>query len=66
MTETREPEPKDVGAGYPEDGQAGTGIDPKKHPENEVDGDAAPETSAPEDGDPGQATGNPKAAGSDS
>ena len=62
MTE-REEQPTDVGAGYPEDSQPGTGIDPKEHPENEIADDEAPDTDAPEDGDPGQATGNPKAAG---
>jgi hypothetical protein len=64
MTETSEDPPTDSGAGYPEDGGPGTGVDPKKHAENEnADADAAPQTSAPQDGDPGQATGNPRAAG---
>jgi hypothetical protein len=61
----QDPPPTDAGAGYPEDSQPGTGIDPKDHPENEVGDDDAPETRAPEDGDAGQATGNPRAAGSD-
>ncbi|MGI9097300.1 MAG: hypothetical protein ACR2H2_02190 [Solirubrobacteraceae bacterium] len=62
MTE-HEPPPTDAGAGYPEDSQTGTGIDPKEHPENEIPEGDAPDTSTPEDGEPGQATGNPKAAG---
>jgi hypothetical protein len=62
MTE-RELPPTDAGAGYPEDAPPGTGMDPKEHAENAVaDGD---ERGRP-DGDPGQATGNPKAAGADS
>jgi hypothetical protein len=65
MSDEREQPPTDVGEGYPEDSQPGTGVDPKKHPENEAaDADAdAPDTTTSEDGDPGQATGNPKAAG---
>jgi hypothetical protein len=63
MTEREEP-PADSGEGYPEDSQPGTGIDPKEHAEDEVTPDRdAPDTSAAEDRDPGQATGNPKAAG---
>ena len=64
MTEHEE-RPTDVGEGYPEDSQPGTGIDPKEHPENEVAEDEAPPpaTSTADDGEPGQATGNPKAAG---
>lgn len=61
MSEREQP-PTDVGEGYPEDGQPGTGIDPKDHAENEVAKPGGGETS---DGDPGQATGNPKAAGAD-
>jgi hypothetical protein len=62
MTEREEP-PTDAGAGYPEDSQPGTGIDPKQHAENKIaDGDA-PAGRTAEDGDPGQATGNPHAAG---
>jgi hypothetical protein len=63
MNEEREEPPTDAGEGYPEDNQPGTGIDPKEHPENEVTGDDAPDTSSAEDGDPGQATGNRRAAG---
>jgi hypothetical protein len=62
MTPDEKP-PTDAGEGYPEDSQPGTGIDPRKHPENEVTEGDAPETSVAGDGDPGQATGNPKAAG---
>jgi hypothetical protein len=63
MTE-REEQPTDTGAGYPEDSQPGTGVDPKQHPENEIPDGDAPDTTAAEDGEPSQATGNPKAAGS--
>ncbi len=62
MTE-REQQPTDAGAGYPEDGQPGTGMDPKEHAENEVPDPTQPKDG--EDGDPGQATGNPRAAGAD-
>jgi hypothetical protein len=61
MSEPEQP-PTDAGAGYPEDGQPGTGIDPRDHAENEV---ATTGGRPDSDGDPGQATGNPKAAGSD-
>ena len=64
MTEPEQP-PTDVGPGLPEDGQAGTGIDPREHSENEVDPERAPHTSTSRDGDPAKATGNPKAAGGD-
>jgi hypothetical protein len=64
MSEPEQP-PTDVGAGLPEDGQPGTGIDPREHAENEVPCDDAPDTSPPEDSDPGTATGNPRAAGGD-
>jgi hypothetical protein len=62
MSEREQP-PTDAGAGYPEDGQPGTGMDPKEHVENEVPAGKAP--AGREDGDPGQATGNPRAAGAD-
>lgn len=67
MTERPEHEqpPTDAGEGLPEDGQPGTGIDPREHAENEAAASDAPKTGAHEDGDPGQATGNPRAAGSD-
>ncbi|MEA2157371.1 MAG: hypothetical protein QOE11_3511 [Solirubrobacteraceae bacterium] len=64
MTEREQP-PTDVGYGYPEDSQPGTGIDPEDHAENDIPDADAPDTDAPQDGDPGQATGNPKAAGGD-
>ena len=64
MTEPEQP-PTDVGAGLPEDGQPGTGIDPREHSENEVDRDEAPHTSTSRDSDAAKATGNPKAAGGD-
>src|SRR5947199_176687 len=55
----QDPPPTDAGAGYPEDSQPGTGIDPSDHAENEIgdDGDA-PDTAAPEDGDAGKAADN--------
>jgi hypothetical protein len=66
MSEEREEQPPtDVGEGLPEDGPPGTGIDPQEHPENEVPDPDGAATSKAEDGDPGQATGNPKAAGGD-
>jgi len=53
-----------TGQGYPEEQPAGAGIDARDHPEDDVDdGVDAPSTSPKRDGDPGQATGNPKAAG---
>lgn len=61
----QDPPPTDAGAGYPEEGPPGTGIDPARHAENEIGEDDAPGTKAPEDGDAGQATGNPRAAGGD-
>ena len=62
MTEHREQPPTDAGEGYPEDGPPGTGIDPREHAENEI---APSRGREPSDGDPGQATGNPRAAGAD-
>ena len=59
---TDDPRGEDVAeGGYPEEQQSGTdpgGGDP--HREGDTD---APDTSADEEGDPGQATGNPDAAG---
>ena len=54
-----------TGQGYPEENQPGLGIDAGDHPEDDVapDGESAPQTSTGDDGDPSQATGNPKAAG---
>ena len=58
-------------AGSPETGPEGTspgpegdeqGPEAEPHPER-ADAERAPRTSAPEEGDPGQATGNPDAAG---
>ena len=55
-----------TGQGYPEEQPAGAGIDARDHPEDDVtDADDAPSTSSKRDGDPGQATGNPRAAGGD-
>ena len=55
-----------TGQGYPEEQPAGAGIDARDHPEDDVvEDDDAPETSPARDGDPGQATGNPRAAGSE-
>lgn len=57
---------RDTGQGYPEESQPGTGIDPHEHAENDVTpAHDAPQTSTARDGDAGQATGNPKAAGSE-
>ena len=53
-----------TGQGYPEEQPAGAGIDARDHPEDDVtDAEDAPSTSPRRDGDPGQATGNPRAAG---
>jgi hypothetical protein len=60
-----EQQPTDAGEGYPEDGQPGTGIDPAEHAENKVAPRDGKEADGREDGDPGQATGNPRAAGAD-
>lgn len=58
-------EAKDTtGQGYPEENQPGTGIDAHDHAEDDVAPDHDAPRSHPErDGDPSQATGNPKAAG---
>jgi len=62
-----EPAARDIGQGYPEENQAGTGAgaNTEQLTDNEPDNgsDDAPRTSTDDDGDPGQATGNPKAAG---
>ncbi len=53
-----------TGQGYPEEQPPGAGIDARDHPEDDVtDADDAPRTSRARDGDAGQATGNPRAAG---
>ena len=53
-----------TGQGYPEEQPAGAGIDAHDHPEDDVtDAGDAPSTSSGRDGDAGQATGNPRAAG---
>ena len=41
------------------------GIDPAEHSENDATPDGAARTTSDDDGDPGQATGNPGAAGAD-
>jgi hypothetical protein len=57
-------EKQTTGQGYPEESPPGMGIDAHEHAEDDVTpDDEAPETSRDEDGDPSQATGNPKAAG---
>ena len=61
-----EQRPASVGAGLPEDAPPDMGMDPAEHSENAVEGDDAPDTTTSRDGDPGQATGNPRAAGADS
>lgn len=64
MSETEKPA-TDVAPGLPEDGQPGTGMNPREHAENEVDEDHAPHTTTSQDSDPSKATGNPNAAGAD-
>jgi len=61
------PREHDTGMGYPEEGPPGSGMDPREHSENDVtpEHDDAPQADADHDGDPGQATGNPRAAGGD-
>jgi hypothetical protein len=71
MQQSSDPEdeslPQDIGQGYPEESQGGSGAG--AHAEQRADdepGDEAgdaPHTSGDHDGDPGQATGNPRAAG---
>ncbi len=63
---TEQPPPKDSGAGYPEDAPEGMGVEPTEHAENQAAGKPSPQANPEKDGDPGQATGNPKAAGADS
>jgi hypothetical protein len=65
MSEHEQPA-TDVGVGLPEDAPPGMGMGPSEHSENAVDDDDAPSTTTSEDGDPGQATGNPGAAGAES
>ena len=63
-TESRD---RDVGQGYPEEAPPGTGgIDADEHAEDDV-ADELDESgaNAKRHGDPGQATGNPHAAGAD-
>jgi hypothetical protein len=55
---------QDTGQGYPEQGPPGSGVDAREHAEDDVTPEHdAPQTSADDDGDPSQATGNPDAAG---
>lgn len=65
MNEQEQPA-TDVGAGLPEDAPPGMGMVPSEHSENAVGDDDAPSTATSQDGDPGQATGNPSAAGAES
>ena len=64
-----QPGAQDIGQGYPEENQAGTGTGTGAHSEQRSDNEpdngseGAPRTSPLEEGDPGQATGNPRAAG---
>ena len=64
---TQDPRDISTGQGYPE--QQPDGASPiegrDRGPESDVDRPRAPETTSPEEGDPGQATGNPSAAGSE-
>ena len=58
------PETETTGQGYPEEGPPGSGIDARDHPEDDVPADDdAPRTESEPEGEPGQATGNPRAAG---
>ena len=58
---------RDIGQGYPEENQSGTGTGAhsEQRSDNEPDNgsDDAPRTSPQGEGDPGHATGNPRAAG---
>ena len=61
-----DPRKKGVGDQQPEENPEGQIPDeggPQKGPERDAGGAAAPDTSSPREGDPGQATGNPDAAG---
>jgi len=64
-----EPVASDVGQGYPEENQpgAGAGAHTQQRDDDQSDGGGSDSarTSTAEDGDPGQATGNPRAAGGD-
>ncbi len=65
---TEDPRGTDTGAGYPEEqpggAQPGVERDERTQRRGAGDGgDASPDTSTDEDGSPGQATGNPDAAG---
>lgn len=62
---TEDPRGTDVGdGGYPETGQPGTSSsEDTDRREDTGAGEEAPDTSSPDEGDPGQATGNPDAAG---
>lgn len=62
-----QPGAQDIGQGYPEENQAGTGVgahtEQRSDTEPDNGSDDAPHTSPDGDGAPGQATGNPNAAG---
>jgi hypothetical protein len=65
---TQDPRGTDTGAGYPEEQPAGAQPGVQRDESQERRGqsggtDREPDTSSGEDGDPGQATGNPNAAG---
>jgi hypothetical protein len=65
---TEDPRGTDTGAGYPEEQPAGAqpGVERDEGEERRGQSggtDREPDTSSDEDGDPGQATGNPNAAG---
>lgn len=60
---TEEPGGRDVGAGYPEEQQGGANPGVEREQEGGEGGSDAPEAAREEDGGPGQATGNPGAAG---
>ena len=64
MSTADDPKRDTTGQGYPEENQPGTGIDAHDHAEDEVTPEPdGPDTHPAKDGDPSQATGNPRAAG---
>jgi hypothetical protein len=62
---TDDPRGTSTGGGYPEESpeEVTGGGDKDDGPERDVDNPDAPSVSSPEESDPGQATGNPGAAG---
>jgi hypothetical protein len=54
---------RDAGQALPEDNQPGMGIDARDHVENDAVPDETHDQRSDRDGEPSQATGNPRAAG---